>query len=216
MYRLPTNEIAFPDPALYDGNEGLLAYGGDVSAERLLFAYSNGIFPWYNPGEEILWWCPDPRFVLFPERLKVSKSMRKILRDGTFTFSIDTCFEEVMRGCMHSERRGQDGTWISKELIEGFVQLHQAGYAKSIEVWRGDELVGGLYGMQIGNVFCGESMFARVSNASKAGFIWFVQQNAARFQLIDCQTHTSHLESLGAEMIPKQEFLSILRSKTRP
>lgn len=210
MVRLDENEISFPDPELYDGHEGLIAFGGDLSVERIWFAYQLGIFPWYNPGEEILWWSPDPRFVIFPEELKVSKSMRKILNRSVFTFSENKNFREVIQNCQQTSRKGQTGTWLSDELMESFIKLHEYGLAKSIEVWQDNELVGGFYGLQIGNVFCGESMFAKVSNASKAGFIHFVESNKENIHLIDCQSHTEHLESLGAKMIPKKEFLKIL------
>ncbi len=210
MVRLDNNEISFPDPELYDGHEGIIAFGGDLSVERIWFAYQLGIFPWYNPGEEILWWCPDPRFVLVPAELKVSKSMRKILNRGDFTFSENRNFTEVIKNCQEISRKGQEGTWLSDGLMESFIQLHKYGLAKSVEVWQNDELVGGFYGLQIGNMFCGESMFAKVSNASKAGFIHFVETHTNDLDLIDCQSHTDHLESLGAKMIPKREFLKIL------
>jgi leucyl/phenylalanyl-tRNA--protein transferase len=210
MFRLDENEISFPDPAIYDGHEGVIALGGDLSAERVWFAYQLGIFPWYNPGEEILWWCPDPRFVLFPDGLKVSRSMRKIMDRNVFTFSENQQFREVIRNCQEISRRGQDGTWLSDELMQTFIQLHEYGLAKSVEVWQDGKLVGGFYGIRIGKVFCGESMFSKVSNASKAGFIHFVETHKEDLRLIDCQSHTEHLESLGAMMIPKKEFLKIL------
>lgn len=210
MVRLDNKEISFPDPELYDGHEGIIAFGGDLSVERVWFAYQLGIFPWYNPGEEILWWCPDPRFVLVPSEIKISKSMRKILSRGDFTFSENRNFREVIKNCQEVSRKGQEGTWLSDEMMESFIRLHQYGLAKSIEVWQHDKLVGGFYGLQIGNVFCGESMFAKVSNASKAGFIHFVETHKDELELIDCQSHTDHLESLGAKMIPKREFLKIL------
>ena len=159
MILLNPNEISFPDPALLDSESGIMAIGGDLSADRLAFAYQIGLFPWFNPDEEILWWCPDPRFVLFPQELKVSKSMRKILRDKIFTFTKNTCFRKVLEECKNIYRKDQDGTWLSDELIDSVVELHHQGIAKSIEVWQNDELVGGLYGIQIGKVFCGESMF---------------------------------------------------------
>lgn len=213
MYLLDSDEISFPDPMLYNPLEGLIACGGDLSPARLLLAYQLGIFPWYNPGEEILWWCPDPRFVLFPQELKVSKSMKKILKTEIFSFTENKCFREVMMQCMNINRPNQDGTWISEQLIKSFCELHEMGYAKSIEVWQNEELVGGFYGIIIQNVFCGESMFSKVSNASKAGFITFVNQYKTQFELIDCQIHSEHLESLGAKMISKNEYLSILYSK---
>lgn len=211
MFRLDENEISFPDPEIYDGHEGVIALGGDLSAERVWFAYQLGIFPWYNPGEEILWWCPDPRFVLFPDDLKVSKSMRKIMNRNVFTFSENQQFREVIKNCQEISRRGQDGTWLSDELMQTFIQLHEYGLAKSVEVWQDGNLVGGFYGIRIGKVFCGESMFSKVSNASKAGFIHFVETHKESLQLIDCQSHTEHLESFGATMISKKEFLKILQ-----
>jgi leucyl/phenylalanyl-tRNA--protein transferase len=210
MIRLDENEISFPDPELYDGHEGIIAFGGDLSVERIWFAYQLGIFPWFNPGEEILWWCPDPRFVLFPEEIKVSKSMKKILDRNVFIFTENTNFREVIKNCRDISRKGQSGTWLSDELMESFIKLHDYGLAKSLEVWQNEELVGGFYGLQIGNIFCGESMFSKVSNASKAGFIHFAQKYRNKLELIDCQSHTDHLESLGARMIPKREFLKIL------
>jgi leucyl/phenylalanyl-tRNA--protein transferase len=210
MIRLDPNEISFPNPQIYDGHEGIIAFGGDLSMERIWFAYQNGIFPWFNPDEEILWWCPDPRFVLFPSELKVSKSMRKILNNHLFTFTENQNFREVIKNCQQVSRKGQDGTWLSDELMESFIQLHEYGFARSVEVWQNGELVGGFYGLQVGKVFCGESMFAKVSNASKAGFIHFVEAHKDQFALIDCQSHTEHLESLGATMISKQEFLKTL------
>ncbi|MBU8883677.1 leucyl/phenylalanyl-tRNA--protein transferase [Kaistella sp. DKR-2] len=211
MVFLDPNDIFFPDPESTDSESGLLAVGGDLSPERLLFAYQLGLFPWFNEGEEILWWCPDPRFVLLPEDLKISKSMRKILRDEVFTFTENKCFSEVMKQCKNAYRKDQDGTWISNQFIESYTKLHEQGFAKSFEVWQNGELVGGFYGVQIGKVFCGESMFAKVSNASKAGFINFILNNKEKTELIDCQIHSEHLESLGAKMIPKKEYLKILK-----
>ncbi len=212
MVWLNPDEISFPDPEFYSGEEGIIAAGGDLSPERIWFAYQNGIFPWFNPGEEILWWFPDPRFVLFPEKIYISKSMKKILARNEFTFTENQCFREVMENCMNANRKNQDGTWISEELIHSYEILHRAGKAKSVEVWQNEELVGGFYGIEVGKVFCGESMFAKVSNASKAGFIQFVEKYRDRYSLIDCQSHTEHLESLGAEMIPAKKYLKILKS----
>ncbi len=214
MYQLD-EEIWFPDPRQYHPQSGIIAIGGDLSAERLALAYSLGLFPWFNEGEEILWWCPDPRFVLFPKELKVSKSMRKILRNDEFSFTENQCFEEVMRNCAEIKRNGQDGTWISEEMIKAYVKLNQLGKAKSVEVWKDGQLVGGFYGVEVGNVFCGESMFSKVSNASKAGFLHFVLNNQDHYQLIDCQVYSEHLESLGAREIPKKDFLSILSEGER-
>lgn len=211
MFLLDPEIISFPDPAIYQPENGLLAVGGDLSAERLKLAYQIGIFPWFNEGEEILWWCPDPRFVLFPNHLKVSKSMAKIIRRQEFQYTENKCFREVMTRCKLAERNGQDGTWISEKLIDSFEQLHFQGIAKSLEVWQGDKLVGGFYGLTIGRVFCGESMFSEVSNASKAGFINFVKKYEKELDLVDCQIHSEHLESLGAEMISKSDYLKILK-----
>ena len=213
MYQLDS-EIWFPDPYKYHPESEIVAVGGDLSTQRLILAYSLGIFQWFNEGDEIFWWRPEPWCVPFPEELKISKSMRKILRDGKFVFTENKCFEEVMRNCANISRRGQDGTWISEEMIKAYTELNQQGKAKSIEVWENGELVGGFYGVEMEHVFCGESMFSKVSNASKAGFIQFVEKNTDRYQLIDCQVYTEHLESLGAREIPKIEFLDILRKPT--
>lgn len=213
MIWLDPDDIAFPNPELYDPEDGLMAIGGNLKPERLWFAYQLGLFPWYNEGEEILWWCPDPRFVLFPNEIKISKSMKKVLRDEIFEFTENQCFEGVIRNCKLAERKGQDGTWINEDLIASFVKLNRAGKAKSFEVWQNGELVGGFYGVLVGNVFCGESIFSKVSNASKAGFIHFTRKNQNEWELIDCQIHSEHLESLGAKMIPKNEYLKILKQQ---
>lgn len=204
-----TEEITFPDYSQTD-KFGIIAYGGDLSLPRLKLAYQKGIFPWFNENEPILWWFPDPRFVLFPDELIVSKSMKKILRDETFTFTENKCFEEVIENCRKIHRPGQKGTWITDEMKHAYVRLHKADIAKSIEVWQNGKLVGGFYGIDQGNIFCGESMFAKVSNASKAGFIYFVQKYSAKYKLIDCQVYTDHLASLGAIEIPADEFLNYL------
>lgn len=203
-----TQKIEFPDVSEASA-EGLLAIGGDLSPERLLYAYLNGIFPWFEDTEPILWWSPDPRFVLFPKDLKVSKSTKQILKKGLFKVTENKAFKDVIENCAKAKREGQKGTWITDSMIEAYLKLHQLGYAKSVEVWQNDELVGGLYGIAIENkVFCGESMFAKVSNASKVGFITFVQNSD--YKLIDCQLHTKHLESLGAQNISRSEFLKFL------
>ena len=190
--------------------DGLLAIGGDVSPERLILAYQKGIFPWYD-GDTPLWYSPDPRFVLFPENLKVSKSMQAIIRRGEFRFSIDEAFPEVIRSCKQLQRRGQDGTWITDELEASVIRLHQMGLAHSAETWLGDELVGGLYGIRMDSTFFGESMFSKTSNASKYAFIQYVQHlRQEGVTLIDCQVYTQHLESLGALMIERREFLEWL------
>ena len=201
-----TKEIVFPSPEFAD-DDGLLAIGGDLSSERLLLAYRQGIFPWYNEDDPIFWWFPNPRFVLFPDELKISRSMRTVCNNGSFRFTINKSFEGVMNHCKNVSRKGQPGTWLSKDLIEAYTILHVKGYAHSAEAWDGDELVGGLYGIILGKVFFGESMFSRVSNSSKFAFIKYVQhlQNQG-IQLIDCQVYSPHLESLGARMIGKSEF----------
>ncbi|WP_431110760.1 leucyl/phenylalanyl-tRNA--protein transferase [Winogradskyella poriferorum] len=207
MYFL-TDKIAFPDVS-EASFEGLLAIGGDLSSERLIHAYSNGIFPWFEDDEPLLWWSPDPRFVLFPKDLKVSKSMKQILRKSDFKVTVNKDFKSVIEQCAKAKRDGQDGTWITSQMEEAYIKLYQLGYAKSVEVWQDNELVGGLYGVDLGNkVFCGESMFTKVSNASKVGFITFVQNS--NYNVIDCQVHTKHLESLGAKHIPRTEFLKFL------
>lgn len=212
MYAIDTDEIWFPNPRIYHPEEGIMAIGGDLSPERVYFAYTLGLFPWFNEGEEILWWCPDPRFVLFPNELKVSKSMKKILKNEIFSFTENQCFEEVMKCCGTIDRKGQNGTWISEEMIKTYLSLHKKGIAKSIEVWRNGNLVGGLYGLEIGNIFCGESMFSKESNASKAGFLQFVMNNQTKYKVIDCQVYSEHLQSLGARKIPKLEFLDLLEN----
>ncbi|WP_430466923.1 leucyl/phenylalanyl-tRNA--protein transferase [Winogradskyella ouciana] len=203
-----TQKIEFPDVSKASA-DGLLAIGGDLSTERLIHAYSHGIFPWFEAEEPLLWWSPDPRFVLFPKDLKVSKSTRQVLKKNLFSVTVNKDFNAVIAQCSNTKRKGQLGTWITKDMIEAYKKLHQLGYAKSVEVWQNDELVGGLYGVDLGNdVFCGESMFAKVSNASKVGFITFVQNSD--YKLIDCQLHTKHLESLGGKHILRQEFLKYL------
>ncbi len=202
------SELRFPDVTQTD-EDGLLAIGGDLSVSRLLLAYQSGIFPWFESDQPILWWSPNPRFVLFPEKLKVAKSMKQVLRNADFTVSINQDFNQVILECAKIKRNGQSGTWITDTMISAYNDLHQAGYAKSVEVWLEDELVGGFYGVDVGNgVFCGESMFAKVSNASKVAFITFIQNTA--YKLIDCQVYTNHLERLGAEEISRAEFLAYL------
>ena len=204
-----THKIEFPDVSEAT-SDGLLAVGGDLSPERLIHAYSNGIFPWYQDEEPILWWSPDPRFVLLPENLKVSKSMKQILKKELFQVTENKAFRKVLENCAAAKRIGQDGTWITEDMIKAYVKLHQLGYAKSVEVWQDDILVGGLYGIAINNtVFCGESMFAKVSNASKIGFITFIQNS--NYKLIDCQIYTNHLESLGAKDMARAEFIKHLK-----
>lgn len=205
-----TQDIEFPD-VTEASPEGVLAIGGDLSVERLLLAYKSGIFPWFEKDEPILWWSPDPRFVLFPEKLKVSKSMKQILRNWDYTVTVNKAFREVISACSKIKRDGQNDTWITNNMIEAYVKLQELGYAKSIEVWRNSKLVAGFYGVDLGNdVFCGESMFTTESNASKVGFITFIQNTD--YKLIDCQVYTNHLESLGAEDISRKKFLAFLNN----
>ena len=206
-------ELLFP-PVQSAEPDGLLAIGGDLSTERLLLAYRNGIFPWYE-GRHILWWCPDPRMVLYPEELKESKSMQQLLRREAFDFRIDSDFPQVIANCKTISRRGQESTWITDEVREAYTRLHRAGHAHSAEAWLNGELVGGLYGIRMGKVFFGESMFSKASNASKYAFISYVRLlRAEGVRLIDCQVYTEHLESLGARMIAREEFIRELGQLT--
>jgi leucyl/phenylalanyl-tRNA---protein transferase len=207
IFRLD-DRLVFPDPSLAE-EDGLLAVGGDLSPERLMLAYENGIFPWYSDETPVLWYSPHERFVLYPARVKVSKSMRQVLRSARFKVTYDTEFAEVIAACSAVGRPGQDGTWITADMIAAYVRLHALGVAHSVEVWEADALVGGLYGVQVGDVFCGESMFSKVSNASKTALISLCQ--TGRYQLIDCQVYTEHLESMGAEMISRDEYMAALR-----
>lgn len=203
------NNLWFP-PADEAMEDGLLAVGGDLSAERLLLAYRKGIFPWYD-GDVPLWWCPNPRFVLFPGELKVSKSMKQLLKRNAFEFTVNKAFAQVIHHCKNTERAGQDGTWITDEVEAAYNNLHTLGYAHSAEAWQDGVLVGGLYGIRLGKVFFGESMFSHASNASKYAFISYVHQlQSEGVELIDCQVYTGHLESLGARMIGRDEFLGML------
>lgn len=208
-----TEKLWFP-PVTDAMGDGLLAIGGDLSVERLLLAYRSGIFPWFE-GEFPLWWAPDPRFVLWPENLKVSKSMRTFIRKQSLQFTINQAFAEVVENCEKVERKDQDGTWITKAVRLAYIELFKTGKALSAEAWQDGELAGGLYGVLMGKVFFGESMFSRVSNASKFAFIQLVEKlKADGIQLIDCQVHTTHLESLGAEMIPRHQFQKLLQQYT--
>ena len=200
----PPVEEALPD--------GLLALGGDLSPERLLLAYNSGIFPWFNEEDPILWWSPDPRCVLFPDQLKISKSMQQVLRRNIFEFRINTAFEQVISNCATAPREGQPGTWITQDIIEAYTSLHNAGYAWSAECWQDGGLVGGLYGVWLGKVFFGESMFSKATNASKFVFIrWAQHLQEIGVKLIDCQMHTPHLESLGAGNISRATFIQLLK-----
>ncbi len=203
----------FPPIELADDN-GILAVGGDLHPDRVLLAYKQGIFPWYNEGEPIVWYSPDPRMVLFPKEVKISKSMRKILRSNTFTVTFNQDFKQVIHRCKTVRRSHQEGTWITDALEKTMIQLHQKGIAKSVEVWQNDLLVGGLYGIDLGSLFCGESMFSLVSNASKVAFIRLAQElDQKNYPLIDCQVYNDHLASLGAIEIPRALFKTYLPEK---
>lgn len=208
IFRLD-NRLLFPDPSLAE-EDGLLAVGGDLSTRRLLLAYQNGIFPWYNDDTPILWYSPHERFVIFPNEIKISKSMRQVLRSGRFTVTMDSDFKSVIEACAAAPREGQDGTWIIKDMQRAYIRLHKAGHAHSVEVWEKGQLAGGLYGVAVGNVFCGESMFSRVSNASKTALIWLCQNGG--YEMIDCQLPTEHLESMGGRLISRETYLEILHS----
>ena len=208
---LQEDQSHFPDIELADA-DGLLAIGGNLLPQTLLKAYKLGIFPWYNEGEPICWYSPDPRFVLFPEKLKISSSMKKVLKSSEFTFSIDKDFSQVIKSCRLVKRKGEPGTWISDEIEHAYTSLFEKGYAHSAESWYHNELAGGLYGVMIGKVFFGESMFTNQSNASKCAFIKYVQALQKNgIKLIDCQVYTPHLESLGAEFIPRKEFSRLIQ-----
>ena len=207
-----TKSLWFP-PVTDASEDGLLAVSGDLSSERLLLAYQSGIFPWYSTGQPILWWSPDPRMVLFPKHLKVSKSFRKAISSEKFKITFNTSFSDVIENCAAIKREGQAGTWITSEMEKAYIDLHQKGHAVSVEVWQQDDLVGGLYGIDLPEkkVFCGESMFTKVSDASKVGFYYLVQfLKEKNYKLIDCQVYTQHLERLGAEEISREEFLQYL------
>lgn len=207
VYRL-SEELAFPHPSLAD-EDGLLAVGGDLSSQRLLLAYCNGIFPWFSEAEPILWWSPDPRFVLYPENIKVSHSMKKLLKKNIYRVTYDTCFRDIISNCANT--RKDTGTWITNEMIEAYCNLHDLGFAHSVETWYEDKLVGGLYGLALGKCFFGESMFSIMDNASKTAIITLSRLLEQKgFLMIDCQVYTEHLESLGAVKIPREEFLRLL------
>ena len=211
MYYL-TEPLYFP-PVATATPEGILAVGGDLSAERLLLAYRSGIFPWFEEDEPILWWAPDPRMVLFLEELVVSKSMRNILNRNVFTVTFNQNFKEVISNCQQIKRDKQGGTWITDQMIDAYCKLNEMGFAKSVEVWQNDNLVGGLYGIDLGHIFCGESMFSKVANASKVAFIALGNQlKKDNYKLLDCQVYNEHLESLGCREIDRVDFMEILKS----
>ena len=212
MYALMSEHLIFPHPELAN-SDGILCVGGDLTMERLLLAYRFGIFPWYSEESPILWWSPNPRMVLFPSKIKVPKSMNSYFNQNKFEISYDKAFQKVIENCRYAKREGQDGgTWITDEMEKAYINLYEEGYAHSVEVWKSGTLVGGLYGLALGKVFYGESMFTNVSNASKFGFISMVRElEKAEFALIDCQQETKHLKSLGAETIPRSTFIQLLK-----
>lgn len=211
VFWLEEDELNFPHPE-FANEDGILAVGGDLSPERLLLAYQNGIFPWFNPEDPIIWWSPNPRFVLFPEELRVSKSMRPYFNQQKFTLTVNKSFEQVIYNCSEQERRGQGGgTWITDDMMTAYCHLNELGYAHSVEVWQGEDLVGGLYGVALGKIFFGESMFMKVSNASKFGFIALVRKlKELGYWIIDCQQNTRHLASLGGRSISRLDFLEYI------
>jgi leucyl/phenylalanyl-tRNA--protein transferase len=217
MYFL-SKELFFP-PVSEADSDGILAIGGDLTPERLFLAYKSGIFPWFEEGEPIFWWSPNPRMVLFLDELLVSKSMRNILNRNVFKVTYNQNFREVISNCQIVKRNGQNGTWITNDMIEAYCKLNKLGIAKSVEVWQIDsqsswELVGGLYGIDLGHIFCGESMFSNVSNASKVAFIALAKQlKEDNYKLLDCQVYNEHLESLGCREIDRKDFLEILKDK---
>ena len=211
MYFL-SKDLFFPSVDQADSH-GLLAVGGDLSPERLMLAYRNGIFPWFDDDDPILWWSPNPRMVLFLDELVISKSMRNILNRGIFEVTFNKDFHGVITNCRKATRKGQIGTWITNEIVNAYCELHQLGYAQSVEVWQDGKLVGGLYGADLDHVFSGESMFSTVSNASKVAFIALAQYlKTNNYKLLDCQLHNDHLASLGCREIPREDFLTALKS----
>jgi leucyl/phenylalanyl-tRNA--protein transferase len=202
--------LIFPPPETAS-RDGILAIGGDLSPERLEIAYHNGIFPWFSEGEPILWWCPPKRMAVFPDTYRPPKSLRSALRKSRFEITFNRDFEAVIRRCRAVKRAGQDGTWLSEEMVEAYLEMHARGWAKSVEAWLDGELAGGLYGVDLGHVFTGESMFSDASGASKAAFAWLVEKlKSENYKLLDCQVHNHHLELLGAAEIPRKDFLAIL------
>ncbi|NOY67395.1 MAG: leucyl/phenylalanyl-tRNA--protein transferase [Gammaproteobacteria bacterium] len=207
-----SEDVGFPDISLaLRDPDGLLAIGGDLDGKRIISAYQQGIFPWFSEGQPILWWSPDPRFVLFPEKLKISRSLKKTIRKEVFSVTLNKDFKSVIEHCSKIPRLGQDGTWITEDMKQAYIQLHESGFAHSVETWNGDNLVGGLYGIAIGDVFFGESMFSLETDASKVAFSQFIRYlQSAGFKLIDCQVYTEHLQSLGAEEISRIQFAQLL------
>ncbi len=214
MYKL-TNELYFPAVETAHSS-GIVAFGGDLSTERLILAYKSGIFPWFEDGEEITWFAPEERMVLFLNQLNISKSTRNIINRNIFTVTFNTAFKDVITNCQQAKRNGQLGTWITDDMLEAYLKLHEMGYAKSVEVWQDNELVGGLYGIDLGHIFCGESMFSKVSNASKIAFIHLTDKlKSENYQLIDCQVYNDYLAQLGCEEIPRDLFMKILNKELK-
>lgn len=218
-YKIPvpilSKSLVFP-PASQATSEGLVAVGGDLGTDRLMLAYRSGIFPWFNDDSLILWWSPDPRMVLFPEKLKISRSMKQLLRKGQFKVTVNRDFSQVISQCARIRRKGQAGTWITEHMLQAYEELNKLGHAVSYEVWEGGKLVGGLYGIDLGHVFCGESMFSLSSNASKIAFIQMARDMQKKgYRCIDCQVYSDHLASLGAEEIPREAFLQLLQVENK-
>ncbi|HLA56149.1 MAG TPA: leucyl/phenylalanyl-tRNA--protein transferase [Flavobacterium sp.] len=211
MYYLVTEALFFP-PVDEADESGILAIGGDLSPARLMLAYNSGIFPWFDECDPILWWSPPQRMVVFPQEFVVSKSMRNILNRNIFRVTFNENFREVISNCKKIKRPGQTGTWLSNDMLEAYCRLNEMGIAKSVEIWQGNRLAGGLYGIDLGHIFCGESMFSKVSNASKVAFVALVEQlKTENYKLLDCQVYNEHLESLGAREIPRADFITVLK-----
>lgn len=210
MYQL-TDQLYFP-PVATANQFGMVAIGGDLAVNRLILAYKSGIFPWYSDDEPIIWYSLNPRMVLFLKEFKMPKSLKSLLKKEIYTVTFNQNFEEVINQCKNITRPDQPNTWITDAMKNAYIEFHKAGYAKSVEVWKGDELVGGLYGVDLGNIFCGESMFSKESNASKIGLVYLVQKlKSENYQLIDCQMYTDYLASFGAREIPRNEFINYLK-----
>jgi leucyl/phenylalanyl-tRNA--protein transferase len=215
IYSLDQKHIDFPDPQ-HAQRDGLIAFGGDLSPKRLLSAYSQGIFPWYNPGEPILWWSPDPRFILFPQKLHISKSLSKSIRKENYQITMDKDFSSVIQECAALRIENNTGTWITNNMMQAYIKLYEMGFAHSVEIWMDDALAGGLYGISLGRMFSGESMFHRKTNASKIALAALVDfARSYQFDFIDCQVQTGHLKSLGAENIPRTHFLELLNKSLK-
>ena len=215
LYALDQKYYGFPDPNQAE-RDGLIAFGGDLCPERILSAYSQGIFPWYSPGDPILWWSPDPRFILFPQKFHISKSLSKIIRKSNYTITMDQAFKSVLQECAVIREESGCGTWITSNMIRAYSKLYEMGFAHSVETWMDGQLAGGLYGISLGRMFAGESMFFRKSNASKLALVALVSfARSYKFDFIDCQVDTSHLKTFGAENIPRNKFLQLLNKTLR-